>query len=1324
MKKILFLLFCFPLFLFSQNWNQLGLDIDGETAGDQSGWSVSMSDDGNIMAIGAPNNPGMYANQDKGHVRVYENVNGSWNLIGQDIDGEAIDDESGFSVSLSGDGNTVAIGARVNNGNGNEAGHVRIYSFNGSSWVQLGQDIDGEASDDESGYSVSLSADGNTVAIGARVNDGNGSQSGHVRIYNYNGSSWNQLGDDIDGESAHNQSGFSVSLSSDGNIVAIGATGADGINGSNSGHVRVFENMNGVWVQIGQDIDGEVAGDQSGHSVSLSSDGNIVAIGARYNDGNGINTGHVRIYEWNGSSWTQVGADIDGEAVSDDSGWSVSLSSDGNTVAIGARDNDGNGTYSGHVRIYNYNGTSWNQLGYDIDGEAPGDHLGQSVSLNADGSIVAIGAYGNDGNGADAGHVRVYTNIVPVSGCTDSTALNYDPLANIDDGSCCYFGGLSVDTFNFTGSLQNFVIPNGVYEIDINMWGASGGNENSSYVSANNVVGTGGGLQASLSVSPGNTLYISAGGEGGNGYPGGSGSGAGGYNGGGTGGAQVNYGGGGGGGGATDIRIGGTSINDRVMVSGGGGGSAVNYQNGGDNGGNGGGLIGGFGFSSYGPSGGGGGTQYNFGTGASSSVTWTAFDNGGNGSFGFGGDGASSTTGGGGGGGYYGGGGGSWNGGGGGSSYTDATISSNVQHTQGGNLGNGFVIITYILPNCISGCTDSLALNYDANALIDDGSCIIPFSNFPDSISACDSVQICVDSIAGGSYLWDTSNIPPPLTPAIGDTYQGGLVFYLDGNGGGLISAPSNQSTGAEWGCYGTLISGADGTAIGTGSQNTIDIELGCATPGTAADLCTNLTLGGYSDWFLPSKDELREMYLNIGNGSSLGDVGGFNTNYFWTSTDTDNLHAWVMDFAVWTNGSFSSTGKFHTHFVRAIRAFSAPINTDTTNCVWVSNPGWNYITISTANGFTATDSVYVSINTPVSGSSSVTACDTYTWEGQTITSSGNLIHTYQSALGCDSVHTLSVTINNSTSNTTTITDCDSYTWPVNGTAYTSSGTYTDISTNSSGCTHTETLVLTINNSTSNSTTITDCDSYTWPVNGTAYTSSGTYTDISTNSSGCTHTETLVLIINNSISLTNTVSICFWDSITVGSNTYSQTGIYTDAFTAVNGCDSIITTNLNVSQQITGIISQLGMDIKANPTGGNMPYVYEWNTGEIIQQITPLVDGDYWVIVTDANGCVSDTSFFKVDWIHTSVEDFNIDRLSIYPNPSRDIFNIEFTSLLRQNLEIRIINSIGEIIYLENLENYTGEYSKSINLKEYSKAFYFLEIITNGGIINKKLILQ
>jgi len=148
---------------------------------------------------------------------------------------------------------------------------------------------------------------------------------------------------------------------------------------------------------------------------------------------------------------------------------------------------------------------------------------------------------------------------------------------------------------------------------------------------------------------------------------------------------------------------------------------------------------------------------------------------------------------------------------------------------------------------------------------------------------------------------------------AIGDSYQGGIIFYLDGLGGGLIAAPSDQSTGAQWGCYRTSITGADGTAIGTGNQNTIDIEAGCTETGTAADICANLTLGGYSDWFLPSKDELNQMYLN------KAVIGGFTNNWYWSSTEADGNTAWERGFRFGYQGSY---GKNDAVGVRAVRAF------------------------------------------------------------------------------------------------------------------------------------------------------------------------------------------------------------------------------------------------------------------------------------------------------------------------------------------------------------------------------------------------------------------
>ena len=108
---------------------------------------------------------------------------------------------------------------------------------------------------------------------------------------------------------------------------------------------------------------------------------------------------------------TKLGSDIDGEASNDQSGNAVAFSSDGTTVAIGAPNNDGSGSNAGHVRVYKNNAGTWTQIGADFDGEAANDFFGNSVSISSDGNKVAIGAPRNDGSGPDAGHVRVYLNI-------------------------------------------------------------------------------------------------------------------------------------------------------------------------------------------------------------------------------------------------------------------------------------------------------------------------------------------------------------------------------------------------------------------------------------------------------------------------------------------------------------------------------------------------------------------------------------------------------------------------------------------------------------------------------------------------------------------------------------------------------------------------------------------------------------------------------------------------------------------------------------------------------------------------------------------------
>jgi len=410
-------------------WEQIGADVDGENYFDKSGYSVSLSSDGNTVAIGAiwnnPTNSLMRAGQVR--VKQYNNITDTWVQIGDDIDGEFINDNSGYSVALSSNGTRVAIGGWKNSVG---TGHVRVYEYN-SNWYQLGTDMDGEARGDHSGNSVAINAAGDIVAIGAYLNDGvNGPDSGQVRVFTYDGSDWDRMGVDIDGEDQGDQFGTSVSLSDSGMVMAVGATKNDGAVGEDSGHVRVYEWKSGAWQQIGNDIEGEAEKDNSGISVALSGNGRYVAVGAYNNDGSNTSeedVGHVRVWQHvKGVGWQQVGGDIDGEADNDESGRSVSLSYDGTVLAVGAWHNDGvNGTDSGHVRVHKYENSVWTQLGLDIDGESKRDESGGSVSIDDEGNTVAIGAWYNKGdNKKRSGHTRVYQ----LTSQNTGTGFNGDPV--------------------------------------------------------------------------------------------------------------------------------------------------------------------------------------------------------------------------------------------------------------------------------------------------------------------------------------------------------------------------------------------------------------------------------------------------------------------------------------------------------------------------------------------------------------------------------------------------------------------------------------------------------------------------------------------------------------------------------------------------------------------------------------------------------------------------------------------------------------------------------------------------------------------------------
>ena len=409
MKKIKSALLVVSFFTYGvSGQTQIGLDIDSEAGGDALGYSVSMPDYLTVGS-GAPWNDGN--GNRAGHVRIY-NWNGSaWVQKGLDIDGEAAEDQSGYCISMP-DANTVAIGAPYNRpGNTGAyyaAGHVRIYNWNGNAWVQKGSDIDGQ--EYWSIGEVLSMPDANTIAIGApdAKKPGSGADVGRVMVYSWNGTDWVQKGAELIGDTVLvSGSWFDIGKSvhmPNANTLAIGAWNTSSL--PRSGLVRVYEWDGVSWIRKGQNILGESIGDHSGRTLTMP-DENTIAIGADYNGGNGVESGHVRIHEWNGTIWVQKGLDIDGEAPNNYSGYSLSMPS-ANTIAIGAIGNFNNNGISGQVRIYDWDGNSWVQKGVDIDGEHQGCFFGSSVSM-PDENHISIGGRGNYHNGTYSGHVRVYT---------------------------------------------------------------------------------------------------------------------------------------------------------------------------------------------------------------------------------------------------------------------------------------------------------------------------------------------------------------------------------------------------------------------------------------------------------------------------------------------------------------------------------------------------------------------------------------------------------------------------------------------------------------------------------------------------------------------------------------------------------------------------------------------------------------------------------------------------------------------------------------------------------------------------------------------------
>jgi len=398
MKKTLLFILA-PLLGFCQT--QIGNDIDGKTPKSSNvaqfyGTSISLSSDGNIIAIGDKN----YFTW-SGTLWMYKNIAGTWTPLGNSFGSGGIGDSKGESVSLSSDGTIVAVGSSAGWGNGRESGFVQVYKNISGKWTQIGANINGEFSGDSSGTSVSLSSDGNVVAIGSPYNRQKVFQAGSVRVFQNIAGVWTKVGADLDGVESADQLGSVVSLSNDGSIVAIC---------TNRKYVRVYKNIAGTWTLLGNEIPGE------NFNISLSGDGSTITAACsitEYVNNERLKVSYVKVFRLVNDVWTQLGTAVRQKSGGDDLGKGLSISENGSILAIGSPGAEMRNEEYGIVRLYQYLAGNWTQIGVDIKGEANYDKNGICVTLTPDGTKLAIGASYNDGGGEDRGSVRVY-NLSPI----------------------------------------------------------------------------------------------------------------------------------------------------------------------------------------------------------------------------------------------------------------------------------------------------------------------------------------------------------------------------------------------------------------------------------------------------------------------------------------------------------------------------------------------------------------------------------------------------------------------------------------------------------------------------------------------------------------------------------------------------------------------------------------------------------------------------------------------------------------------------------------------------------------------------------------------
>ena len=391
-------------------WNQLGADLEGSIEGASAGWSVDINADGTVVAVGSRDG---WANgfDDAGETQVFEWNGEAWELRGLPLLGEAEYEWLGSAVALNDAGNVLAVGStNAPNANGVSVGRVQILEWDGAAWGPKGENLMGLENPFSFatfyGFTVDLSADGNTVAIGAPFRwsaAGDMADVGYVEVYDWNGNAWVLRGEAVYGTEEETMwSGFDVALSADGQSFITGAPSLGPIFGE-TGLVRAYAWNGDEWMQKGQDFYGALPGDDAGRAVSMANNGNTIAFSAALSDPTipGNDEGEVMVFDWEEDAWALRGDTLSSIYDYDDFGESISLSSDGTRLAVGApfvSNDDPIALYAGLGTVYEWQDEGWIEICPPILG-VQHQEFGGEVAMSGDGSTFIMGAFAYEPNG-------------------------------------------------------------------------------------------------------------------------------------------------------------------------------------------------------------------------------------------------------------------------------------------------------------------------------------------------------------------------------------------------------------------------------------------------------------------------------------------------------------------------------------------------------------------------------------------------------------------------------------------------------------------------------------------------------------------------------------------------------------------------------------------------------------------------------------------------------------------------------------------------------------------------------------------------------------